>query len=133
MKLSALDLWVREQEGLDVLTREELEGIQLKKLNRLLEREKKRGGFYQDLPGHLSDLSELSGLPFTTEADLKEQGHRMVLLSQSKVDRIRTEETSGTTGQAKRVYYSAADNERTISFFAAVLSELVHPGEKTMI
>ena len=86
MKLSALDLWVREQEGLDVLTREELEGIQLKKLNRLLEREKKRGGFYQDLPGHLSDLSELSGLPFTTEADLKEQGHRMVLLSQSKVD-----------------------------------------------
>lgn len=133
MKLSALDFWVREQEGTGVLTREKLEEIQLEKLNRLLEREKGRGGFYQELPDSLSDLSELSGLPFTTEEDLKEQGHRMVLLSQSKIDRIRTEETSGTTGQAKRVYYSAADNERTVSFFAAGLSELVHPGEKTMI
>ncbi len=133
MKMAALDLWVREQEGLPVLTREHIETLQLIKLNRLLEREKERGGFYRNLPGSLSDLSELSKFPFTTEADLTEQGHRMVLLSQAKIDRIRTEETSGTTGQAKRVYYSGADNERTISFFAAGLSELVHGGEKTMI
>lgn len=133
MKIAALDHWVREQEGLSVLTRERIEALQLRKLNRLLEQEKERGGFYWNLPGSLSDLSELSKLPFTTEADLTEQGHRMVLLSQAKIDRIRTEETSGTTGQAKRVYYSGADNERTISFFAAGLSELVHGGEKTMI
>lgn len=133
MKLSALDLWVKEQEELDILTREKLEEVQLKKLNRLLKREQERGGFYQGLPGHLSEISDLSGLPFTTEVDLKEQGYRMVLLSQSRIDRVRTEETSGTTGQAKRVYYSAADNERTVSFFSAGLSELVRPGEKTMI
>lgn len=133
MKRSALDALVREQEGITELTRETIEEIQLKKLNRLLRREKERGGFYKDLPEHLNCLSELSLLPFTTEEDLKEQGHRMVLLSQSRVERIRTEETSGTTGQAKRVYYSPADNERTVSFFAAGLSELVYPGEKTMI
>lgn len=133
MKRSALDVWVREQEGMDALTREKLEELQLNKLNGLLEKEKKREGYYRELPDCLSDLSELSALPFTTEEDLKEQGHRMILLSQSKIDRIRTEETSGTTGQAKRVYYSAADNERTVSFFVAGLSELVHPGEKTMI
>ena len=57
----------------------------------------------------------------------------MVLLSQSEIDRVRTQETSGTTGPVKRVYYSEADNERTVSFFAAGLSELVYPGEKTMI
>lgn len=133
MKMAALDFWVREQEGIHLLTGEKIEELQLKKLNMLLAKEKERGGFYQDLPAWLSDLSELSKLPFTTEEDLKEQGHRMVLLSQAKINRIRTEETSGTTGQAKRVYYSAADNERTISFFAAGLSELVHAGEKTMI
>lgn len=133
MKTAALDLWVREQEGIEYLTREEIKSIQLRKLNRLLKREKERGGFYKNLPEHLESLSELSRLPFTTEEDLRGNGHRMVLLSQAKVDRIRTEETSGTTGHAKRVYYSAADNERTISFFAAGLSELVHEGEKTMI
>ncbi len=133
MKTTALDLWVREQEGLHVLTEETIREIQLKKLNRLLAREKERGGFYRDLPGHLSALSALTELPFTTEEDLKTHGHRMVLLSQAEIARIRTEETSGTTGQAKRMYYSAADNERTVSFFAAGLSELVYPGEKTMI
>lgn len=131
--IAALDVWVREKEGLPVLTREAVEELQLNKLNRLLKRERERGGFYRNLPDHLSYLSALSGLPFTTEEDLKDQGHRMVLLSQSQVERIRTEETSGTTGRAKRVYYSVADNGRTVSFFAAGLSELVHPGEKAMI
>ena len=133
MKIAALDRWVKEQEGIYALTREAIEKIQLNKLNRLLEREKERGGFYGNLPPHLLDLSALADLPFTTETDLKGQGHRMVLLSQANVERIRTEETSGTTGQAKRVYYSGADHQRTVSFFAAGLSELVHPGEKTMI
>ncbi len=133
MKLSALELLVREQEGTERLGRREIEEIQLRKLNGLLKREKDRNGFYGGLPERLSSLAELSGLPFTTERDLREQGNRMVLLSQSKIDRVRTELTSGTTGQAKRVYYSAADNERTVSFFAAGLSELVGPGEKTLI
>lgn len=133
MKISKLDHWIREQEGINLLTRQKLEQIQLKKLNRLLARERERGGFYGNLPGSLESLTELSGLPFTTEEDLLFHGNRMVLLSQSRIDRVRTEATSGTTGQAKRVYYSEADNERTISFFAAGLSELVRPGEKTMI
>ena len=118
MNRSALDRWVREQEGLNRLTRADIESVQLHKLNCLLKREQKRGGFYKErgFPEGLYGLSELSNLPFTTESDLKEQGNRMVLLSQSEIDRVRTEETSGTTGQAKRVYYSAMDNERTISF-----------------
>lgn len=136
MKISNLDIWIRKKEGMEGLshlTRADIEIIQLKKLNRLLKREKQRGGFYRDLPEHLQSLSELALLPFTTETDLKQNGNRMVLLSQSLIDRVRTEATSGTTGQAKRIYYSEADNERTISFFAAGLSELVYPGEKTMI
>ncbi len=133
MNISALELLVREQEGMEFSGRKEIAELQLRKLNRLLKREKERGSFYGGLPEGLSSLSELSRLPFTTERDLREQGNRMVLLSQSEIDRVRTEETSGTTGRAKRVYYSAADNERTVSFFAAGLSELVGPGERAMI
>lgn len=136
MKISNLDIWIKKQEGLDDsenLTRQKLEEIQLKKLNRLLKREKQRNGFYRDLPEKLESLDELSRLPFTTEEDLSQYGNQMVLLSQSLIDRIRTESTSGTAGFPKRVYYSQKDNERTVSFFAAGLSELVRPEEKTMI
>ena len=100
MKISNLDRWIREQEGLQSLNREDIEQIQLRKLNILLRREKERGGFYKDLPEHLDALEELHRLPFTTEEDLIRDGHRMVLVGQGEIERVRTQETSGTTGRA---------------------------------
>ena len=133
MKITNLDRWMREQEGLSRLGRDEIKQIQLQKLNLLLSREKERAGFYRDLPERLDALEDLRLLPFTAEEDLIREGHRMVLMSQAGIERVRTQETSGTTGRAKRVYYSAEDNEKTVSFFAAGLSELVFPGDKVMI
>lgn len=133
MKRTNLDGWIRRQEGAQSLGREQIEEIQLRKLNILLKREKERGGFYGSLPDRLDTLEDLRRLPFTTEKDLIREGHRMVLTSQSGIERVRSQETSGTAGPAKRVYYSAKDNERTVSFFAAGLSELVFPGEKVMV
>lgn len=133
MKRTNLDGWIRRQEGAQSLGREQIEEIQLRKLNILLKREKERGGFYGSLPDRLDTLEDLRRLPFTTEKDLIREGHRMVLTSQSEIERVRSQETSGTAGPAKRVYYSAKDNERTVSFFAAGLSELVFPGEKVMV
>lgn len=133
MKRTNLDGWIRRQEGAQSLGREQIEEIQLRKLNILLKREKERGGFYGSLPDRLDTLEDLCRLPFTTEKDLIREGHRMVLTSQSGIERVRSQETSGTAGKAKRVYYSAKDNERTVSFFAAGLSELVFPGEKVMV
>ena len=133
MKRTNLDGWIRRQEGAQSLGREQIEEIQLRKLNILLKREKERGGFYGSLPDRLDTLEDLRRLPFTTENDLIREGHRMVLTSQSEIERVRSQETSGTAGPAKRVYYSAKDNERTVSFFAAGLSELVFPGEKVMV
>lgn len=133
MKKAALDQWVREQENCGELGQREIRQIQLQKLNALLKREKGRQGFYRNLPEHLASLEQLPELPLTTEEDLKRSGNGMVLVSQSAVERVRTQETSGTTGPAKRVFYTAGDNERTVSFFAAGLSELIHPGSRTMI
>ena len=58
MQRSRLDAMICEQEGWKVLDRKEIEAVQLQKLNRLLLREKQRGGFYRDLPSSLSSLSE---------------------------------------------------------------------------
>lgn len=133
MNIAKLDSWVKEKEGIKILDRQAIESRQLEKLNRLLEREYARQGFYRNLPRRLNSLKELENLPFTTEQDLKEQGNRMLLVSQSKIERVRSWETSGTTGPAKRVFYTARDNDRTVSFFSAGLSELIHWGEKALI
>ena len=133
MNIAKLDSWVKEKEGIKILDRQAIESLQLEKLNRLLEREYARQGFYRNLPRRLNSLKELENLPFTTEQDLKEQGNRMLLVSQSKIERVRSWETSGTTGPAKRVFYTAWDNDRTVSFFSAGLSELIHWGEKAVI
>ena len=133
MNRTGLDALIMRQEGLPALGREEIEGVQLRKLNALLRREKERGGFYRALPERIGSLAEMDGLPFTTDEDLAEHGGRMLIGSQARIQRVLSDATSGTTGRAKRVFYTAGDCENTVRFFKAGLEELVRPGGKTMI
>ena len=133
MKRSNLDALIMEQENLSTLTRADIEAVQLKKLNRLLRLEKEREGFYKYLPERLSSLAELSTLPFTTDEDLAHNAPGLLLTSQSEIRRVLSDATSGTTGTAKRVFYTEGDCENTVRLFMAGLSELVFPGSATMI
>lgn len=133
MQISRIDKLIQEQEGFLPSSREEIEGLQLKKLNELLKREERRGGFYKNLPSSLSSLEELQNLPFTTEEDLVKQGHRMLLLSQAEISKVISEQTSGTTGAGKRVFYTEEDCMRTIQLFEAGLGEFIFPGNKTLV
>lgn len=122
-----------QAEGLETLSRQTLEALQMERLNELLRRERARGGFYAKLPERLSSLGELQTLPFTSAEELNLHGGGMLLVSQSELQRVITDETSGTTGRPKRVFYTAEDCQNTIGFFAAGLSELVFPGDTVMI
>lgn len=133
MTLSRIDALLHAQEGLKDISRGGIEGMQLQKLNALLAREKARGGFYRDLPGHLDSLSELASLPFTTDEDLAHQAPGLLLCSQAEVQRVLSDATSGTTGAAKRVFYTEGDCEHTVELFAAGLGELIFPGSVTMV
>ena len=133
MTLSRIDALLQAQEGLTDISRGGIEGMQLQKLNALLAREKARGGFYRDLPGHLDSLSELAALPFTTDEDLAHQAPGLLLCSQAEVQRVLSDATSGTTGAAKRVFYTEGDCEHTVELFAAGLGELIFPGSVTMV
>ena len=79
MTRSRIDSLIQMQEGLPEVTRQSLDKLQLEKLNRVLKREKERGGFYRDLPERLSSLEELSALPFTTEEDLARKAEELRL------------------------------------------------------
>ena len=133
MTISRIDALLQAQEGLIDISRGGIEGMQLQKLNALLAREKARGGFYRDLPGHLDSLSELAALPFTTDEDLAHQAPGLLLCSQAEVQRVLSDATSGTTGAAKRVFYTEGDCEHTVELFAAGLGELIFPGSVTMV
>ncbi len=133
MQRSRLDAMICEQEGWKVLDRKEIEAVQLQKLNRLLMREKQRGGFYRNLPSSLSSLSELSSLPFTTEDDLARFTPGLLMTSQGEVSRVLSDATSGTTGLPKRVFYTQQDLENTIALYVAGLGEMVFSGDRVMI
>ena len=133
MTRSRIDRFIMEQEGLWSLSRREIEAVQLKKLNRILTEEKKRDGFYRNLPEGLNSLSELKDLPFTTEEDLAQHAPGLLLRSQAEIQRVLSDATSGTTGAAKRVFYTEGDCRNTVELFMAGLGELVFPGSVTMI
>ena len=133
MRLSRLDALICAQEGMTSLSRTEIEAMQLRKLNALLKKEHDRQGFYRDLPASLRSLDALKDLPFTTAEALAAHGNAMLLLSQGAVERVVTGRTSGTTGDAKRLFYTAGDLERTVRLFEAGLGELIFPGSVTMI
>ena len=133
MKRTNLENWIETTEALPKLTREGLEALQLKRLNETLARVKARDGFYGDYPEKLESLSELRKLPFTTAADLSAHPGKFLLTSQSEVSRVISGATSGTTGPAKRVFYTETDTEHTVGFFASGISEMLGAGEKCFI
>ena len=133
MRRTNLESWIEELETLPELTREGLDALQLKRLNEMLARVKARGGFYKDYPEQLESLEQLQTLPFTTAEDLANHPGKFLLISQSDVSRVISGVTSGTTGPAKRVFYTQQDSEYTVGLFAAGISEMLNPGEKCFI
>ena len=133
MKRTKLDSWIETIEGIPHLTRENLEVLQLRRLNETLKRLKDRSGIYETYPDKLDSLQQLQTLPFTTAKMLSESPGRFLVTSQSEVSRVISGATSGTTGPAKRVFYTQADTEHTIGLFTAGISEMLSAGEKCFI
>ena len=133
MKRTNLENWIETVEALPKLTREGLEALQLQRLNETLGKLKQRGGFYKDYPKKLERLEDLKSIPFTTSADLSSSPGKFLLTSQSEVSRVISGATSGTTGMAKRVFYTHQDTAHTVGFFAAGISEMLQQGESCFI
>lgn len=78
------------------------------------------------------DAAGLAALPFTTAQDIV-HWQDFLCVSQGDVQRMVTLRTSGSTGQPKRLAFSPADLARTMSFFRAGMSQLVHRGERLLV
>ncbi|MCF0144612.1 MAG: phenylacetate--CoA ligase family protein [Firmicutes bacterium] len=56
-------------------------------------------------------------IPFTTMDELRERGMDFLCVRPSEISRIVTMDTSGTTGNPKRIYFTEEDQELTRDFF----------------
>jgi Coenzyme F390 synthetase len=124
--------------GAGGLSREQIGRYQLEKLRDTIRAAYRFSPFYrQRFKGvsetELAGLADLSRFPFTTAADIRQGGLRFLSVSQSDISRVVTLDTSGTTGAAKRLYFTAGDQETTIHFFQYGMAALTAPGDRVLI
>ena len=139
MQITPLDPWIRQKIAArrPELTRPEIDAWQLRKLNETLALARAKSPFYAKFlagkPESIYGLDELRQFPFTTPADIHSNPLQFVCVPQGEIQRVVTLQSSGTTGEPKRLYFTAADQELTIDFFGVGMSTLVQPGERVLI
>jgi phenylacetate-coenzyme A ligase PaaK-like adenylate-forming protein len=120
------------------LSRSDIESYQAERLCSLIDFCRERSSFYRRSftdagVTTIKGLENLTDLPLTCEDDLRAYGSQMVCVSQDEVARIITLQSSGTTGNPKRLHFTDADLERTLDFFHHGMLSLVDPGQTVAI
>jgi len=108
------------------------DAARLESLNRQLRYCCDRSAFYREHFGstpHLASLAELASLPFTSPEDIRAEGRRMVCVPGAEIARIVSLPSSGTTGEAKRLYFTEGDLCRTVDFFAEGMAWMCGAGD----
>lgn len=113
--------WDTDHETID---RSVLERIQLERLQQTVRRVATRVPFYKKklaeagvTPDDIKSLDDLRRLPFTTNADLRDN-YPNGLLAVDPDDVVRLHTSSGTTGKPKAIFFSAGDINRAADLIA---------------
>lgn len=129
--ISPIDTWIAQKTGLfGNLNPETLKLWQIEKLKQLIEYASKNTAFYKD---KLNITSNITELPFTNPSDIVNNPFSFLAIPQSLVARVTTLANSGTTSFKKRIFFSKADIERTIEFFAVGMSTMVNKYDRVQI
>ncbi|MCF8068487.1 MAG: AMP-binding protein [Desulfobacterales bacterium] len=135
-----LEDWFKNRAGIPLaapLKRADIEDHQLKQLNETLMYASHHSPFYKNRLNpdqmNLKSLADHSRLPFTTEEDLRHNSLQILSTSQNDVSRVVTLQTSGTTHDPKRLYFTEQDLAGTLVFFHHVMSHLFMSGQRMLI
>jgi len=135
-----LENWIREKITGEptVFNRQILERYQLNRIRYTVAYAKRNSRYYQQKLSHIEPediktLDDIRLMPWTTEEDLRSEGHRMICVTQDDISRIVTLQTSGTTGQPKRIYFTQDDQELTTDFFHIGMSTFTNPGDQVLV
>ncbi|MDY0018474.1 MAG: AMP-binding protein [Anaerolineae bacterium] len=139
MHLTPLEPWIARKIGVapEPLTRTAVDAYQLAKVRETLAWARTRSPFYAahlaDAPTELFSLEAFSAFPFTTPEELRASGLQFLCVSQDAIHRVVTLDTSGTTGDPKRLYFTKDDQELTIDFFHVGMSTFTDPGDRVLV
>lgn len=80
----------------------------------------------------INSLQDLDQLPLMHSQDLVDHGPQMLCVSQSKIQRIISLHTSGSTGAPKRLYFTDQDLQSTKDFFFQGMGNLVDNTDRVL-
>ena len=118
--------------------RKALQQAQMTRLRETVRWARSRSLFYhqrlKDIdPDRLNSPADLGQLPLQTVADITANPLDLLCLSQSRVARIVTLETSGSTGVPKRVFFTGDDLDATLEFFHDGMLSLISAGDRVLV
>ncbi len=132
-QVRSYDQWLCAKAGMAAdASPAELRRWQLAALSRQAAYAAEKSSFYRQLYAGY-DLNDPLSLPFICERDLREAGWRMSCLPGSDIKRVVSMYTSGSTGKPKRLFFSEADLELTMDFFAQGMLYMTGPGQRVMV
>ena len=138
MRVTPLEHWILERTQIAPKSQEALKAYQLGELKKILTYAKDKSRFYHtalsdiDLSS-ITSLKDFERIAFTTPEDIKHNAYDFACVPSNTIDRIVTLNTSGTTGDEKRIFFTHEDLETTIDFFKHGMNCLVDESDKVMV
>lgn len=139
MELTPLQPWIARKIGCPAerLTPADIETYQLRQVQATLRLVRQKSQFYRrhmaGAPLEISNLADLAHFPFTTPADIRRNALQFLCVSQDDIQRVVTLDSSGTTGEPKRFYFTGEDQELTSDFFHIGMSTFTTAGDRVLI
>lgn len=138
MKKTPIESWVIQSTGIKEYNRSAVESYQLSKLKETIAYAKAHGRFYESYlkdidEKNIHSLSDFQQLPFTRADHLSENPLYFLCVPQTEVKRIVTLNTTGTSGDVKRIFFSEEDMKSNLEFFKVGMSCLVNKEDKVLV
>jgi phenylacetate-coenzyme A ligase PaaK-like adenylate-forming protein len=141
--VTPLEKWIGEKAGIasGLAGRSFVEALadyQLRQINETIDYARRNTPFYRRSLASLPDaplaaLSDIGRIPFTAPSELAAGPFGFLAVPQDEIAHIVTLRTSGSTGEAKRLFFTGGDLELTVDFFHHGMSTLVRPGQRVAV
>jgi phenylacetate-coenzyme A ligase PaaK-like adenylate-forming protein len=138
MKRTSVDLLVARRLGLSRLSADTVQQLQMQSLRKTVRHAIANSSFYWKQYGEfdpdcLQTREDLAKMPFLSGHDIQVEGHLLLCVSQSKVERVITLQTSGSIGLPKRLSFTAADLAGTSDFFLHGMQSLITEDDNVLV
>ncbi len=127
-----------DRTGIATKSQEALEAYQFNQLIQTLNYAKKKSRYYKKSLEHIDidsiqSIKDFARIPFTNPEDIKKDSLDFLCVSLSEVKRIITINTSGTSGDEKRIYFTEEDLNHTIDFFQYGMRCLTDESDRVLV